>query len=112
MARISRILVVGLIAVLAPRAAAPQSAVALTREQMEAFLAPAGSSRERATRAGVARPIRATLSCGVLTHVAQFQSVDEAEALFSAGKASEIDFKGTYRYNIAGFRLPLLVGLN
>ena len=112
MARISRILVVGLIVMLAPRAAAPQSAVSLTREQMEAFLATAEIIRERTTSDGVTRPIRATLSNGVLTHDAQFQTVDEAKALFSAGKASEIDFKDTYRYNIAGYRLALLVGLD
>jgi hypothetical protein len=112
MARISRILVVGLIVVLSPRLAAPQSAVSMTREQMEAFLASAEIIRERTTSDGVTRPIRATLSNGVLTHDAQFQTVDEAKALFSAGKASEIDFKDTYRYNIAGYRLALLVGLD
>ena len=112
MARISRILVVGLIVVFSPRVAAPQSAVSLTREQMEAFLTSAEIIRERTTSDGVTRPIRATLSNGVLTHDAQFQTVDEAKALFSAGKASEIDFKDTYRYNIAGYRLALLVGLD
>ena len=112
MARISRILVVGLIVVFSPRVAAPQSAASLTREQMEAFLTSAEIVSERTTSDGVTRPIRATLSNGVLTHDAQFQTVDEAKALFSAGKASEIDFKDTYRYNIAGYRLALLVGLD
>jgi hypothetical protein len=112
MALIPRVLVVGLIVVLAPRAAAPQSPAPLTREQMEQFLTTAEVIRERTTSDGVTRPIRATLSNGVLTHDAQFQTVDQAKAIFDAGKASEIDFKDTYRYNIAGYRLAQLVGLD
>lgn len=112
MALITRVLVVALIVVLAPRAAAPQSPVPLTREQMERFLATAEIVRERTTSDGVTRPVRATLSNGVLTHDAQFQTVDQAKALFDAGKASEIGFTDTYRYNIAGYRLAQLVGLD
>jgi hypothetical protein len=106
-----RVLVVGAILVLAPRMAAPQQP-ALTREQMETFLAKAEIIRERSTSTGVTRPIRATLSDGVFTHDAQFQTVDQAKAVFEAGKASEVDFKDTYRYNIAGYRLAQLVGID
>jgi hypothetical protein len=112
MVLITRVLVVGLIVVLAPRAAAPQSPAPLTREQMERFLISAEIVRERTTSDGVTRPVRATLSNGVLTHDAQFQTVDQAKAIFEAGKASEIGFTDTYRYNIAGYRLAQLVGLD
>ena len=112
MALITRVLVVALIVVLAPRAAAPQSPVPLTREQMERFLTTADIVRERTTSDGVTRPVRATLSNGQLTHDAQFQTVDQSKALFDAGKASEIGFTDTYRYNIAGYRLAQLVGLD
>ena len=112
MALIPRVLVVALIVVLAPRAAAPQSPVPLTREQMERFLTTADIVMERTTSDGVTRPVRATLSNGELTHDAQFQTVDQAKALFDAGKASEIGFTDTYRYNIAGYRLAQLVGLD
>jgi hypothetical protein len=105
------VLVAALILVLAPRAAAPQQATAMTREQMATFLTKGEIIREKTTSDGVTRPIRATLSDGVLTHDAQFQTVDQERAVFSAGKASEIDFKDTYRYNIAGYRLAQLVGL-
>jgi hypothetical protein len=97
--------------VLAPRWASSQQAAAITPEQMEAFLAKAPIILEKTTSTGVTRPIRATLSDGVLTHDAQFQTVDQAKALFEAGKASEVDFKDTYRYNIAGYRLAQMVGL-
>jgi hypothetical protein len=41
----------------------------------------------------------------------QFQTVDEAKAIFEAAGATEINFRDTYRYNIAGYRLAQLVGL-
>jgi hypothetical protein len=112
MAATFRVLVVGLILVFAPSLATPQQATPLTREQMETFLTTAEIIRERTTSDGVTRPIRATLSNGAMTHDAQFQTVDQAKAVFDAGKASEIDFKDTYRYNIAGYRLAQLVGLD
>ena len=105
-----RPLLLALVLVLAPRLATPQ-AVALTPEQMADFLAKAAIVKEKTTSDGVTRPIRATLSDGVLTHDAQFQTVDEAKALFEAGKASEVDFKDSYRFNIAGYRLAQMVGL-
>jgi hypothetical protein len=107
---VSRPLLLALVLVLAPRLATPQ-AVALTPEQMADFLAKAAIVKEKTTSDGVTRPVRATLSDGVLTHDAQFQTVDEAKALFEAGKASEVDFKDTYRFNIAGYRLAQMVGL-
>ena len=106
----SRPLLLALVLVLAPRLATPQ-AVSLTPEQMEVFLAKAAIIKEKTTSSGVTRPIRATLSDGVLTHDAQFQTVDQAKAVFTAGKASEVDFKDSYRFNIAGYRLAQMVGL-
>jgi hypothetical protein len=106
----SRQVLLAMVLVLAPRLAAPQT-VALTPEQMAVFLAKAAIVKEKATSDGVTRPVRATLSDGVLTHDAQVQTVDQAKAVFDAGKASEVDFKDSYRYNIAGYRLAQLVGL-
>ena len=106
----SRPVLLVFVLVLAPRLAAPQ-AVSLTPEQMATFLAKAAIIKEKTTSTGVTRPIQATLSDGVITHDAQFQTVDQAKAVFSAGKASEIDFKDTYRFNIAGYRLAQLIGL-
>jgi hypothetical protein len=106
----SRPILLALALVLAPRLATSQRAV-LTPEQMADFLAKAPIVKEETTSTGVTRPIKATLSDGVLTHAAQFQTVDQARAVFTAGKASEVDFKDTYRFNIAGYRLAQLIGL-
>jgi len=107
----ARPILLALVLVLAPRLATSQGA-ALTPEQMAIFLTKGEIIRERSTSDGVTRPIRATLSDGVLTHDAQFQTVDQARAVFTAGKASEVDFKDSYRFNIAGYRLAQLVGLD
>ena len=108
----SRPLLLALVLVLAPRLATPQAVTpTLTPEQMEVFLAKAKIIKEKTTSSGVTRPIQATLSDGVLTHDAQFQTVDQSRAVFNAGKASEVDFKDSYRFNIAGYRLAQMVGL-
>jgi hypothetical protein len=111
MAALHRVLWVGVILVLLPRAAVAQQTGPLTREQMERFLLTASIVQEKTTSNGVTRPVRATLSDGVLTHDAQFQAVDESRAVFDAGKASEVNFKDSYRFNIAGYRLAQLIGL-
>ena len=50
---------------------------------------------------------------GRVKHDAQLQDVDIALPIFNVGpKYSEVDFKDTYRYNIAGYRLSLLLGLD
>ena len=108
---VSRPVLLALVLVLAPRLATPQQTAAFTPEQMAVFLATAPIIGEKSTSSGVTRPIRAMLSDGVFTHEAQIQTVDQAKALFEAGKASEVDFKDTYRFNIGGYRLALLLGL-
>jgi hypothetical protein len=85
--------------------------VLLAPEQMEAFLATAKVVRERGAPKGVTDTVRATLSDGTITHDAQFQTVDQSKAIFEAGRATEINFKDTYRYNIAGYRLAQLLGM-
>ena len=92
-------------------ATAPAPAV-FTPEQMEVFLLNATIIRMRPASEGVTRSRRATLSDGTLTHDAHVQIVDESRALFDAGKYSEVDFKDTYRYNIAAYRLARLLELD
>jgi hypothetical protein len=54
-----------------------------------------------------------TLSDGVLTHDAQVQNVDIAKPYFDVGpRKSEVNFKDSYRYNVAAYRLATLLGLD
>jgi hypothetical protein len=91
---------------------ASPTTVVLAPEQMEAFLLNATIIRTRPAPEGVTRTRRATLSDGTLTHDAQIQVVDQSRALFEAGKYSEVNFKDSYRYNIAAYRLARLLELD
>ena len=90
----------------------PAPAPSLSVEETEAFLLKANIVSKKVSNSGVTGAIEATLSDGRLTHQAQIQNVDIQKALFQAGKASEVNFKDTYRFNIAGYRLARLLGLN
>jgi hypothetical protein len=84
---------------------------ALTPEQMETFLLQAKIVKTRSAGSGVTDSKRATLNDGTITHDAHLQFIDESATTFSAGKASELNFKDSYRYNIAGYRVAHLLGL-
>jgi hypothetical protein len=112
----SRVLGAILLAGLAPTlfaqgAPAPAPSSALSPEAMEAFLLKARVSNMRDAGSGVTNSRRATLSDGQLTHDVHIQTVDVAQQVFEAGRNTELNFKDTYRYNIAGYRVAKLVGL-
>jgi hypothetical protein len=60
---------------------------------------------------GVTDARRVTLSDDRLTHDAQVQDVDIFKPIFEVGKNTEVNFRDTYRYNIAAYRLSRLLGL-
>jgi hypothetical protein len=83
----------------------------LTPSEMEAFLLRAKIVDIREAGGGVTDSQRATLTDGTLTHDVHIQSVDIAKAVFQAGRHSEVNFKDTYRFNLAGYRLARLLGI-
>jgi hypothetical protein len=103
---------VGFVALLGGQAAPPAAPpVTLSVEETEAFLLNAKIVGRKGVSTGVTDTVRATLSDGRLTHDASIQTVDIAQTVFQAGKASEVNFKDTYRFNIAAYRLARLLGL-
>jgi hypothetical protein len=94
-------------------AAAPSAQPLLVGEEMEQFLLRANIVATKSTKKGVTSAKRVTLSDGRVTHDAQLQDGDIALPLFEVGpKYTEVNFKDTYRYNIAGYRLSRLLGLD
>jgi hypothetical protein len=91
---------------------APASSPTLTPIEMEAFLLKARIVDLRGAGGGVTGSQRATLSDGRITHDAHVQAVDIARPVFDAGAHTELNFKDSYRYNIAGYRLGRLVGIH
>jgi hypothetical protein len=84
----------------------------LTPAEMETFLLEAAITNTRNAGAGVTGSLRATLSDGRITHDAHVQSIDVAKTVFKAGAHSELNFKDTYRFNIAAYRLARLLQIN
>jgi len=109
-------LVVGLSLVMASVAFAGQDKVLiapqLTPSEMETFLLKAKILDVRDAGAGVTGSQRVKLTDGKVTHDAHVQSVDIAKPVFTAGAHTEVNFKDTYRFNIAGYRLARLLGIN
>ena len=92
---------------------APAARPVLTPQEMEDFLLNAQVVEKKGGLRGVTNAQRVTLSNGRVTHDAQIQDVDISKALFEVGpKYTEINFKDSYRYNIAGYRLSRLLGLD
>jgi hypothetical protein len=84
----------------------------LTPEEMQTFLLKGRIVKMRDAGSGVTGSRRVTLSDGRLTHDAHIQTVDIATPVFQAGRNTELNFKDTYRYNIAGYQLARLLGLD
>jgi len=85
----------------------------LTDDQKKEFLLNAKVLKSKQIGKGITNPWRLTLSDGTLTHDAAFQAVDEHKNYmkFADGR-SEINFVDSYHYNIAGYELARLLGLN
>jgi hypothetical protein len=109
-------IVVGLSLVLASVSLAGQDktliAPQFTPSEMEAFLLKAKIVDVRGAGGGVTNSQRVKLTDGKVTHDAHVQSVDIAKPVFNAGAHTELNFKDTYRFNIAGYRLARLLGIN
>jgi hypothetical protein len=110
----ARIPLTAVIAAQEPAGSAPAAAKSpsLSPADMETFLLKAPMSKIRDAGGGVTGSQRATLSDGTITHDVHIQTVDVTKPVFTAGNKSELNFKDSYRYNIAGYRLARLVGLD
>lgn len=90
---------------------ARQSAAPLTDEAIEQFLKTAKVTKTRSAGKGVTDSVRATLSNGTLTHDVHIQTIDETKAQFQTKTGIERDFRDSWGYNIAAYRLDRLLDL-
>ena len=92
---------------------AQDPAPALSAAEMEAFLLDAELTDIRDVGTGVTGSQRATASDGRLTHDVHIQSVDISRSRFiAAGARVELNFRDSYLYNIAAYRLAVLLGID
>lgn len=85
----------------------------LTEAQKIDFMQHAKVVDSKRSKKGMSNAWDLTLSDGTLTHRASFQPVHEAKpvAQFADGR-TEINFKDFWEYNIAGYRIAKLLGLD
>ena len=79
--------------------------------QKEEFLLAAEVLKTKTLSQGVIRSLRATLSDGQLTHDASVQDIDVYKQVFTSALGTELNFKDTYKANIAAYRLGKMLGL-
>lgn len=91
---------------------APASAQTLGRAAIENFLRTARIVNSRELSSGVTRSQRARLTDGHLEHEAHVQIIDQSLPEFRSDKGSELNFKDCWRYNVAAYRLALLLGID
>jgi hypothetical protein len=84
----------------------------LSKEDMEAFLLKGKVTKTRDAGGGVTASARGTMTDGHITHDVHIQNVDIHQSVFEAGKSTELNFKDSYKYNVAGYRVAQLLGLN
>jgi len=79
--------------------------------EREAFLLEAEVVEDRPAPRGVTLPRQVTLRRGEYEHYAAVQTHDEYRSQKKSGAGLEIDFRDTWRNNVAAYRLDRLLGL-
>ena len=98
----------------APPSTVPAVAVAPVPPdaEIERFLKEADVVSTKSTKKGVTDSLQATLSDGKLTHAAHVQNIDESKREFRSNQGVEFDFRDSYQFNIAAYKIDRLIGLN
>ncbi|HJT86887.1 MAG TPA: hypothetical protein VJ732_03500 [Bryobacteraceae bacterium] len=85
----------------------------LTSEQKEHFLRTARVMNVHGVTKGITGTVRVTLSDGTITHDASVQRINDSQLIFEGGDGSkELNFKDTYKYNIAAWKLAQVLGID
>ena len=86
---------------------APTAAPVLSDAEIERFLLDARIVRTGRTEKGITGSIRATLTDGTRTHDAHIQTVDESKREFQSSRSVEFNFRDSWTFNVAGYKLGL-----
>jgi hypothetical protein len=98
----------------APQPAASQAATPkLTDAQKEDFLLHAKVIKTKSASKGVTGSLRATMTDGTVTHDAHIQTIDERQQQFTGSNGGvEFDFRDSWTFNVAGYEVDRLIGMN
>lgn len=100
------------VAVATARQATAVSTVSTPCAVMEEFLKTAKIGARRDLSVGVTIPSRATLTSGTVQHDASIQVADVSKASFETLRGSELNFRDSWKFNVAGYELAKILSLN
>jgi hypothetical protein len=96
----------------APTTAAPAKLTPLSDAQIEEFLLKGSQGKTRAAGKGITGSLRMTMTYGGLTHEAHIQMIDESKREFRTDQGTEFNFRDYWGFNIAGYKIDRLLGLD
>jgi len=107
-------LVVSLLALACPlfSRAATANNQSLTCSEMEEFLRLGKIVAQKSIPKGVTLPQRATLEYRGMTHDAAIETIDISKALFQTSHGTELNFRDSWKYNVAGYELAKILEFN
>jgi hypothetical protein len=83
-----------------------------TLTEQEQFLREAKVGKVKGVKKGITGTQRATLTAGIRTHDVSIQSIDESRARFESMSRTEFNFRDYWGYNVAAYRIGLLLGID
>ncbi|MET1082047.1 MAG: hypothetical protein ABWY12_03220, partial [Burkholderiales bacterium] len=95
----------------APPPALLDKPASLSDAETEQFLLKGEVLKSRGAGKGITGSLRATMQLGTLTHDAHIQMIDESKREFRSKDGTEFNFRDTWTYNVAAYRIDRLIGL-
>ena len=89
-----------------------RSATSLSDEEKAQFLLTAKVLRTSTVPIGVTRSRKAVLSDGQREHAAHIQTIEVSKRAHPRARGTELNFRDSYKFNIAAYRLDRLLHLN
>lgn len=83
-----------------------------TSAEREEFLRTAKIVKTRPAGSGITGVIRATLEKDGFTHDCSIQTIEEYKTRFEGSRGVEMNFKDSWKFNVAGYKLDRLLGMN
>jgi hypothetical protein len=83
----------------------------LSDADVERFLKEAKVVRSRGAGKGITGSLRATLTDGTTTHDAHIQTIDETKREFRSASGTEFNFRDSWSFNVAAYKIDRLLGL-
>jgi hypothetical protein len=80
--------------------------------EIEQFLLKGQQGKTRAAGKGITGSLRMTMTYEGLTHDAHIQTIDESKREFRSQQGTEFNFRDYWGFNIAGYKIDRLLGLN